>query len=571
MKRSILTITLFLSAISYTLAQEQLSIKQQADRLFDRYEYFKSLSYYLKLIHKKTDLKVLERIADCYRNINQYDDAEEWYAKAIADAKASKAAHYNYAEVLLRNQKLDEAKQQYQLSITNNPGLLNLKLSNCDSAMVWMKQAPHYAINNMSGLNSIYSDWGANTIGKTSIIFTSDRDAEEPSTDNRTGNNWFKLYQTNLSSGQTKQLLITDTNGNHLPNNYHSGPIALNATGDTAYITITTEIVLSKLTLDKADQKLSTRRLQLVIAAKNKEQWAVFDTFKYNDIQKYSIGNACLSPNGKVLYFSSDMPGGEGKTDIWYCDKQADGYWAKPINCGKTINTSQEDNFPYIAANGTLYYSSKGLPGIGGYDVYAAKGEKVNWSTPQNLKYPINTTSDDFYLITQDGSSGYLSSNREGGKGSDDIYTFVAIADTLPSKPIVDVASLTPKINTPEPKPILAIGNIYYDLDKSFIRTDAITLLDKLVDVLKQHPNLNIELSSYTDSRASFAYNMALSNRRAKAALTYLIKNDIAANRIAAKGYGETHPVNQCFGKTYCTEAEYQLNRRTEFKLTQYQ
>jgi outer membrane protein OmpA-like peptidoglycan-associated protein len=556
-------------AIGYANAQEQLSLKQQADRLFNRYEYFKSLAYYLKLAKgNKPNIKVVERIAECYRNINLYTDAEAWYAKAVADAKVNRITHYYYAEVLQRNQKFDVAKQQYQLYYLNDSNSLARKLADCDSARLWLKQPSRYTLTNAGTINSPYSDWGAVYDGKTGLIFTSDRDAGYSSTDNRTGNNWFKLYQTDLAGHQIKQLILSG-NDNDFKDDYHVGPIALNSTGDTAYVTVTTDIALSKLAVDKQPsrnaQKLSTRRLQLVMAAKSNGQWLIFGQFPYNNIQQYSIGNAALSPNGKLLYFSSDMPGGLGKTDIWYCEKQRDGSWSKPVNCGKTINTPNEDSFPYLDDGGTLYYSSKGLPGMGGYDIYTAKGEKETWTTPQNLKYPINTTSDDFYLITHNSLNGYLSSNRDGGQGNDDIYSFGLKPDTLPIKTVM--VTVVPKPAIDEVKPDLTIRTIYYDLDKSFIRPDAALELDNLIAILNQHPEFKVQLSSYTDSRASYLYNIALSQRRAKAAAAYLVKHGIPVSRLIANGYGKTHLVNQCADYVNCTEAEHQINRRTEFKL----
>src|SRR5258708_7157651 len=139
MKRLILIGVWLLVLVKNTGAQEQLTIKQQADKLFERYEYFKSLGLYLKLVKKnKTNGLLSERIADCYRNINRYEDAEVWYARAAADAKASKISHYYYAEVLLRDQKFDLAKQQYQRYYADDPQALKLKLSTCDSAALWM-------------------------------------------------------------------------------------------------------------------------------------------------------------------------------------------------------------------------------------------------------------------------------------------------------------------------------------------------------------------------------------------------------------------------------------------------
>jgi outer membrane protein OmpA-like peptidoglycan-associated protein len=574
MKRLMIIGIMALVLVKYAGAQEQLGLKQQADKLFERYEYFKSLGFYLKVVkNNKADIPVLERIADCYRNMNHYEDAETWYGRAAADVKASKISHYYYAEVLLRNQKFEQAKKQYQLYFTADPAALKLKLSDCDSATFWMGQKSAYKVKNEATLNTEFSDWGVNYDGKTGLVFTSDRKTDEDDIDNRTGNNWFKLYSTVINSNEVKQLYLTPDNSGIFNDSYHVGPMALNKTADTAYVTIATGIPSKKIGIDKpgskSRQKLYSRRLELVIASKKEGQWVVFGSFPYNDIQKYSVGDAALSKDGHIIYFTSDMPGGIGKTDIWYCEKHADGTWGSPVNCGKTINTKEEEAFPNIGGDGTLYYSSKGLPGMGGYDIYKTTGEKAQWTTPLNLKYPINSTSDDFYLTTRDGLNGYLSSNREGGQGDDDIYSFTYTPiDTIPSKRITrtdtpGLAVVQPIKNTPG----FVLKTIYYDLDKSNIRPDAAIELDKLVILLKQQPELKIELSSYTDSRASDKYNQALSQRRAASAVAYLVKRGIAADRLVAKYYGETHLVNGCADNVNCTEAEHQLNRRTEFRV----
>lgn len=569
MKNLILSALLLMLTAPIAVAQEQLSLRQQADQLYNRFEYFRSLSYYLKLANKaKPDVKIIERIADCYRNINRYDNAEQWYARAIAHANANKASHYDYAEMLLRNQKFELAKQQYRLYFAHDSTALAAKLATCDSALSWMKHSLHQ-VDNATTANSAFSDWGAIYDGHASLIFTSDRKTDVGVADNRTGNNWFKLYQFNLKGQQTTPVSIVAGTGVDFNDGYHVGPMALNKTNDTAYITVTTELPLSKLAADKQDtrhgQKLYTRRLQLLLAAKKSGKWFICGSFPYNNVQFYSVGNAALRADGKLIYFSSDMPGGEGKTDLWYCEKQRDGSWGKPVNCGKTINTKEEDSFPFISNNGTLYYASKGLPGMGGYDIYAARGKKSEWGVPQNLKYPINTTSDDFCLVTPDGLNGFLSSNRDGGKGSDDIYAFSPNQDTVPAPPHVAV-NIPPKAVVP--KPDFMIKTIYYDLDKAFIRPDAAAELDKLAVILKEHPGLKIEISSYTDSRASYPYNMALSRRRAKAAVNYLIGKGVGMSRMMANGYGKTHLVNKCADHVKCSEAEHQLNRRTQFKLT---
>ena len=336
--------------VKQTTAQEQLSLKQQADRLYDRFEYFKSLGLYLKLAEKnKHDIKITERIADCYRNINHYEEAETWYANAVTDAKADKADHFYYAEVLLRDQKFAQAREQYKLFFSADDSALMFKLAVCDSAELWMKQPSPHKVTNKTDLNTAYSDWGLSYDGKSGFIFTSDRIADD-NTDDRTGNNWFKLYRQDTKDNSIQQLSLGNESDINFNGGYHIGPMALNKTADTAYITVTTEVPAKVIDLDKQANKgsgrLYTRRLQLFIAKKTNGLWAIIGSFPYNNIQKYSVSSAALSNDGKVIYFSSDMAGGEGKTDIWYCEKRADGTWDKPVNCGKTINTSSEEAFP---------------------------------------------------------------------------------------------------------------------------------------------------------------------------------------------------------------------------------
>ena len=559
--------------VKYAGAQEQLSIRQQADNLYQRYEYFASARLYETLVKKtKNDVNILERIGDCYRLINQYEEAEKWYALTVADPKANAAAHYQYAEILLRDQKFDLARQQYRLCLKNNSASLTRKLATCDSAALWMKASQAYFVKNYDAFNTNFSDWGLTYEGKTGLLFTSDRINDENDLDYRTGNNWFKLYEGDINSDRTSQFDVVDALGHSYNDYYHFGPIAFNNTADTAYITVTTgrpALLLPADSDSKRNQKLYTRRLQLLIALKKNDQWVAVGNFPYDNVAQYSLGDAALSKDGRIIYFTSDMPGGMGKTDIWYCEKRANGGWDTPVNCGKTINTAEEDEFPTIGGDGALYYASKGLPGMGGYDIYKTEGEKAQWTKPENLKYPINSTSDDFYLVTRDGLTGYLSSNREGGKGSDDIYSF-----TLEKRPVI-LSKPIAKADTPKktvPKPValqkgFVLTTIYYDLDKSIIRPDAVLEMDKLVMLLKQHPALKIELSSYTDSRASDQYNMALSQRRSASALAYLVSRGISEDRLIAKYYGETHLVNQCADGVPCTEQEHQLNRRTAFRV----
>jgi outer membrane protein OmpA-like peptidoglycan-associated protein/tetratricopeptide (TPR) repeat protein len=549
-------------------AQEQLTIKQQADKLYDRGEYFKSLALYQKLTDKgATDIHLIERVAECYRQMNDYRNAEEWYKQAIVDSKADVNDKYYYAETLLRNKKISEARSMYKEYYASK-GILSdptSKLATCDSAAAWMQQPSNFIVKNEEKFNSRYSDWGLNFSGTKDITFASDRlDSDDPKAKevyNRNGNGYLKLYQVN-----NDQVTLLPVNSDPtFKDGYHIGPMALNKTADTAYITISTTVKKSELPVEKAKntaQKLYTRRLQLIVATKVNGVWKDFKSFPYNNVKQYSVGHAALSANGNMLYFTSDMPGSEGKTDIWYCVKQADGTWGKPANCGKAINTKEEEAFPSING-GVLYFSSKGLPGMGGYDIFKANGEGSNWTNILNLRYPVNSTSDDFYYTTLDAVNGYFASNREGGKGDDDIYSASYKAPEVPPVVIARAPAQDPAPAEKEPEEIV-LSNIYYDLDKSKIRKDAAVELDKVATVLNEHPDMRIALASYCDSRASASYNLALSKRRAKSVVKYLAGKGIKKERLQTQWYGKTHLVNRCAEHVKCSEAEHQMNRRTE-------
>lgn len=416
------------------MAQEQLSRKQQADVFFNRFEYYNAAKLYLPLAERKNpDVKLLEKLADCYRMMNAYEDAEKWYGKAVENKKAQPMTHYYYAEALQRNKKFDLAKEQYRAygSSTGKPEEMAIRINSCDTAALWTSQPKDVLIKNVAALNTKSADWGLNYYGNDGFVFTSERNTRGNESSNDiykwTGNPWLKLFLASPDAQLKEELQVVTKQNAPTKTEYHVGPMELNGAGDVAYVTIATRVSKSDLPLDKMGklkERLYTRRLELMTAVKKDGKWGELKPFAYNNVKEYSLGHAALSKNGQLLYFASDMPGGLGKTDIWYSELQTDGSWGKPVNCGSEINSKEEEAFPTTGRNGELYYSSKGRIGMGGHDIYSSRGEKTTWSKPQDLKYPMNSTSDDFYLISNDGKTGYFSSNREGGAGDDDIYSF---------------------------------------------------------------------------------------------------------------------------------------------------
>jgi outer membrane protein OmpA-like peptidoglycan-associated protein len=137
------------------------------------------------------------------------------------------------------------------------------------------------------------------------------------------------------------------------------------------------------------------------------------------------VGHPALSPDGNILYFVSDMPGGLGETDLYFSPRQADGSWGTPVNLGAQVNTAGKELFPAMSPKGKLYFSSTGHAGMGGLDIFVAEGAESTWRNVRNLKFPLNSPQDDFgILMDSTGEAGFVSSNRESADGTDDIYAF---------------------------------------------------------------------------------------------------------------------------------------------------
>jgi outer membrane protein OmpA-like peptidoglycan-associated protein/tetratricopeptide (TPR) repeat protein len=347
----------------------------------------------------------------------------------------------------------------------------------------------------------------------------------------------------------------------------------------------------------------------------------------------------CLSPDKRDIYFTSKRAGGYGGIDIYVSHLQPNGKWSDPENLGPEINTAGDEACPFIHAdNQTLYFTSNGLQGYGGNDLfYVRKGPGGVWSKPVNLGYPINTTSDEGTLfIAADGKTAYYASDRSDSKGGLDIYSFELREDVRPYKTLwvkgkvidkkttkglpssvelIDLATkqVISKVQTDELgtylitlpvgkdyafnvnrkgylfysdnflmsnrspdstyekniplQPIetnatIILKNIFFDVNKYELKTESQVELDNLIRLLTENPNLKIEISGYTDNVGKPADNLLLSNNRAKAVVTYLISKNIAAQRLTAKGYGETKPVAD--NKTEDGRA---MNRRTEMKV----
>lgn len=413
-------------------SQEQPGLRERADRFFYEYQYSKAVPIYLRLADsKRPRLSDLERIAESYAKMNRYEDAENWYSRVVRDPDSESRNLLSYAAVLKQNSRYAEAKkalEEYAEKTGDITSVAN-EIAGCDSAMLWISNPTSHKIIGEAGVNTERSEFSAFPVnGK--IHYAGE---PEPSFVNKnygwTGNPYLRIYTAEGGSGdKLSNPLISGQEFND--QGYHVGPVSSDATGKSLYVTRTYPGKDAEISREDA-RKYRTQKLELYIYQKDDNgNWTEIP-FAYNNVKEYSVGHASLSPDEKTLYFASDMPGGHGGTDIWYSERQSDGTWGIPQNAGTSINTDKDELFPGIAPDGTMYFSSDGLPGMGGLDIFSSKGSKDQWEKAQNSKYPINSAGDDFAFIateiTDRGMSGYLSSNRINGKGGDDIYSFVYI------------------------------------------------------------------------------------------------------------------------------------------------
>lgn len=300
-------------------------------------------------------------------------------------------------------------------------------------------------------------------------------------------------------------------------------------------------------------------------------KWSKSKALNKNINTKYWEGNACVSKDGSTLYFSSNKPGGSGALDLYKSERTPKGDWGPAINLGKVINSEYNEDVPFITEDGKrLYFVSQGHKSMGGYDVfYSDLKEDGTWSEPVNMGYPINTTDDElFYCPVRNGNSGYFAGYLKEGYGSQDLFrvdivpeTAVAVKDkvidSLEKAEEIAMADSSNKIKervlppfaesekenkTQEKKEDYIISrSIFFDFNSSLLSEDSKRMLSHLSIIMKNAPELKIELVGSTDSKGSDTYNLKLSERRAIAARNFLIAKGISARRVSVKGVGKSN------------------------------
>ena len=636
MKNIFTLITLTFLSIFSLNAQDNISKK--ADKQFSRLEFVKASESYKKLIDKgNASDYIVGQLAECYYNIFNTVEAEKWYA-TLAEDSTDPTIIFRYSQMLKANGK-------YKLS--NKWMLKFVELRPADNRSTTFMKDPNYLpkiiskgkrfnVQNLD-INSEYSDFGG-TLNNNKLYITSSRNTvglfdigrwitqrisygwnNEP---------YLDVYSFDVS--ESGSYINEDYLDSNINTKYHEGLASFDANGN---MYLTRESFYENEYVEDPESNNITSLLGIYKITRGDKNVVGLNI---NSVE-YSVKNPSISADGKTLYFSSDMPGGFGNFDIYKGDINENGDINNIENLGQKVNTEGQEMFPFIANENTLYFSSDSQLGLGGLDVFFTKEVDGKWASARNVGIPVNSNADDFaFSINETSGEGFISSNRSGGKGSDDIYSIkrlVPICDVLLTANVMDaktklgIDSATTSVSDKEgniassktssekgiaefmlvcneigklivskegynskivdieisneefksmdimldpiEKIIVAqkveLNSIYFDFDKSNIKSEAAFELDNLVQVMIKYPELTVSIESHTDNKGPSSYNQKLSERRAKTTMQYVVSKGIDSSRLTADGKGESNPILDC---SNCNKEEDQLNRRSEFIIT---
>lgn len=643
---------LFLSILFLASCSAGKIAMKKGNKKFKYGEYDYSIEYYNKAIkHNYNPGEANFKIGEAFRLSNRLKEAEPFYKASIDNNYDEDEVNYYYGMSLKSNEKYDVAKQELENFLASASDekyidLTQVEIDNLIKLNAIIEKENFYRVKNLELINTPSAEYSPVYLDGE-LYFTSSRFGGKIY--KATGTSFTNLYKVKTKGAKVEVESITSLGDLINTPNANEGCVAFSPDGQT--------MVFAK---GNSGRKKGAEDVDIYISRFRRGAWST------PTLMRVSNGNSwdstpSFSRDGRTLYFSSTRRGSVGGSDLYAATKNRRGNWSNVRNLGPKINTAGNEMFPYQASDGSLYFSSNGHPGLGGLDILVARREEGEMVV-ENVGPGINTSSDDFGLFLFTPDKGFFTSNRDGGKGDDDIYTFVnndpnlkiinyfltgtthtydeegneillpntsvflygandellnealtgrdgkflfrvypeedykllgekpdyftsrasfsTVGKTIPKDRLTKLETnkvFNTKIVLDQivlDKSIV-LDNIYYDLDRDEIRADAALELDKLVTVLADNPEVKIELSSHTDSRQTADYNDDLSKRRAQSAVNYIVSKGIESERLIARGYGESQllmlddEINK-LPTEEARESAHQRNRRTEFKVTEY-
>ncbi|MDR1645745.1 MAG: OmpA family protein [Tannerellaceae bacterium] len=566
-------------------------------------EYYDAATIYRK-VYAKTNAKerslrgyIAFQMAECNRLANNTPRAVSAYISALRYQYPDTTINLRLALMQQKQAAYAEAIKYYNAYLQSNPSSIQAQngITGSELAQQWRKNPTRYKVAKMDKLNSRRSEFAPMLYGTNydQLYFASsrtrDKDTKVSAITGQANNNLFLVKQDENGAWLAPEEIEDEVN-----TEFDEGTPSFTADGNTMYYTYCSE------------DPEGPRTSEIYVSTRSNAKWSKGTRTTIVKDSVTALGHPAVSPDGKYIYFVSDITGGYGGKDIFRARRIGNDFGPME-NLGPQINTPGDELFPYVRDSVTLYFASNGHPGMGGLDIFKASLDSSAWQV-ENMKYPINSSADDFGItFAGNREKGFFSSNRNDLRGSDHLYSFelplitvviegvVADLDEYPIEEatirIVGRDGLNEKASVrrdgsyrvelardvnyvmmasargflnqnfelqthPEEKsetytvdfflsPVytpVVVENIFYAYDSAVLRPESKEALDELIRMLNDNPNVTIELGAHTDRMGTETYNEALAQRRAQSVVDYLIAGGIPAARLEAKGYGESVP-----------------------------
>ncbi len=434
---------------SETLTTEKSRKEEAGDKSFFIYDFDKAIREYVRA--KELTLSGQRNLAESYMNVGDHLKAEEIYSELINNQlNVHPEDYYNYASILKYQGKYTRAFEMMDRFSELNPKDLRAKdyLEKRHLFESLSMDDGTFTMNHLN-MNSSSDDYAASYFGDK-IVYVSNKPVFYKliaRNFNWTGKPFWNMYVSEVEEGEGGELKKPSSFNRGIRSKYHDGPVSFSRDG--------TFMAFTRNTIDDESED-NVVELQIFFSSFEDDQWTEAVPFKLND-KGYSVGHPSLTPDGNTMYFASNMPGGFGGSDLYMVTRSDNGDWGPAENLGAKINTEGDELFPFFeSTNQILFFSSDGRFGLGGLDVFYSAAHGSDFGEVKNAGYPLNTQYDDFAMIVDSRlDNGYVSSNRPGGSGGDDIYSFQLLKNLKIDKRIQGMAM--DKDGNPVPEALVSL------------------------------------------------------------------------------------------------------------------